>query len=168
MRSRKAAPEVRLRDRDDETEVCLRHLALGLHVAALDALREIHLLVRGQELHLPDLSEIEPEGVERRLDREIELRHSLLVFGERGGLVRRMLVLLALHELDAVVDEVRVEVLDLLLRELDFLEALDDLVVREEALLDSLGYELVQLLDVRKRDIYGEHGTSAFTLAGRG
>ena len=35
-------------------------------------------------------------------------------------------------QLDAVVDEVRVEVLDLLFREVDFLQARDDLVVGEK------------------------------------
>jgi hypothetical protein len=74
-----------------------------------------------------------------------------------------MLVLLALHELDPVIDEVRVEVLDLLLRELHFLETGHDLVVREEALLDAFSNELVELFDVRQRDVYGEHATSAFS-----
>src|SRR6476620_6189922 len=79
----------------------------------------------------------------------------------------RVLVLLALHELDPVIDEIRVEVLDLLLRQLDFLETRDDLVVREETLLDAVCNELVKLFDVRQSDVYGEHVTSAFS-AGRG
>jgi hypothetical protein len=41
-----------------------------------------------------------------------------------------MLVLLPLDQLDRVVDEVRVEVFDLLFRQLDLFEAGDDLVVR--------------------------------------
>jgi hypothetical protein len=40
--------------------------------------------------------------------------------------VRGSLVLDAFDELDAVVDEVRVEVLDLLLRQVDLVEARDD------------------------------------------
>src|SRR5581483_8155443 len=56
-----------------------------------------------------------------------------------------------------VLGEVRVEVLDLLLRQLDVLEPVDDLVVGEKALLFSLGDELVELLDLRKRDVDGEH-----------
>jgi hypothetical protein len=68
-------------------------------------------------------------------------------------------VLLALHQLDAVVDQVRVEVLDLLLGELDVLEPLDDLVVGEEALFDSVGDELLEFFDVGQRDIDGEHGS---------
>ena len=69
-----------------------------------------------------------------------------------------MLVLLALDELDRVVDQVGVEVLDLLLRQLDLLEAGDDLVVGEEALLLAVLDELVELLDVWQGDIDGEHG----------
>src|SRR4029450_4999898 len=75
-------------------------------------------------------------------------------------LVRRMLVCLALHQLDGVVDQVRVEVLDLLLRELDLLEARHDLVVGEEPLLQTVLYQLVKLFDVGKRDVDGEHVTS--------
>ena len=68
-----------------------------------------------------------------------------------------MLVLLALHQLDAVVDQVRVEVLDLLLRELDVLEPADDLVVREEAAFDPCLNELLEFLDLRESNIDGEH-----------
>ena len=64
----------------------------------------------------------------------------------------------ALVELDRVVDQVRVEVLDLLLRELDVVEARDDLVVREEPLLEPLLDEAVELLDLGESDIDGQHG----------
>ena len=55
-------------------------------------------------------------------------------------------------QLDRMVDQVRREVLELLLREIDVLERLDDLVVGEEPLLLPLLDELVELLDVRKGD----------------
>ena len=77
--------------------------------------------------------------------------------GQRRLLVRRVLVLLALDQLDPVVDQVGVEVLDLLLRELDVLEPGDDLVVGQEALLVAVLNELLKLFDVRQRDIDGEH-----------
>ena len=144
-----AAAEVALCDRDDEAEVGLDHLPLRLHVAALDALGEVDLLVGGEQRHLADLAQVEAEGVERGLDGEVELRRHLLLFDERL-LVRRMLVLLALDELDAVVDQVGVEVLDLLLREVDLLEALDDLVVGEDPFVETLLDELVELLDLRQ------------------
>jgi hypothetical protein len=66
-------------------------------------------------------------------------------------------VLLALEEVDSVLDEIRVEVLDLLLRELHFLQTADDLVVGQEALFLALGDELLELLDLGKRDLDREH-----------
>ena len=57
-------------------------------------------------------------------------------------------MLLALDELDVVVDQVGVEVFNLLLRELHVLEPVDDLVVGEEALLGSVGDELLELFDL--------------------
>ena len=71
-------------------------------------------------------------------------------------------MLLALHQLDAVVDQVRVEVFDLLLRQLDLVEALDDLVVREESLLHAVLNELLELFDVREGDVDGEHSGGPF------
>jgi hypothetical protein len=115
--------------------------------------------------HLADLTEVEAERVERGLDRQIELRRGrlrLVLAGQRRLLVRRALVLLPLDELDPVVDEVGVEVLDLLLGELDLLEPGDDLVVGEEPLLDAVLNELLQLFDVRQRDLDGQQRTSAF------
>ena len=63
-----------------------------------------------------------------------------------------------LVELDRVVDQVRVEVLDLLLRELDVVEPGDDLVVREEPLLEPLLDQALELLDLGEGDIDGQHG----------
>ena len=68
-------------------------------------------------------------------------------------------MLLALDELDPVVDQVRREVLELLLGELDLLDARDDLVVGEEAFLLARLDELVQLLDLGKGDVDREHQT---------
>src|SRR5205085_1554448 len=114
-------PEVRLRDRHDEAQVRLDHLHLRGHHPALDALGEVDLLVGRQQRHLADLPQIEAKRVERGLDGEVELR-PLLLLREGRLLVRRMLVRLPLDQLDRVVDQVRVEVLDLLLRELDVFE----------------------------------------------
>ena len=71
--------------------------------------------------------------------------------------MRRGLVLLSLDELDRVVDQIGVEVLDLLLRELDLLETRDDLVVAEEPLLLALRDELLELFNLRESDVDGEH-----------
>ena len=64
-----------------------------------------------------------------------------------------------------MVDEVRVEVLDLLLRELDVVEPGDDLVVGEEPLLEPLLDEALQLLDLGEGDIDGQHGLGLSPLA---
>src|SRR6266516_2444632 len=142
-----AAAEIRLRDRDDEAKVRLDHLRLRGHVAALDPLRQVDLLVGGQQGHRADFAQIEPQRVEGRLDGEVELRRLRVLFGLRL-LVRRVLVGLPFHQLYAVVDQVGVEVLDLVFRELDVVQARRDLVVVEEALLETVLNELVQLLDV--------------------
>src|SRR4029450_11914659 len=92
-----------------------------------------------------------------------ELRRPRAALGEVALLVRRRLVLLAFVQLDAVVDEVRVEVFDLLLGQLHLLEPGHDLVAREEALLLSFDDELVELFDVGERDVDREQiATSAF------
>src|SRR5262245_1040301 len=64
IEERQPAPEIALRDRDDEPEVRLDHVLLRRDVAALDELRERDLLVRGEERDLPDLAEIEAQRVE--------------------------------------------------------------------------------------------------------
>jgi hypothetical protein len=149
-----AATKVGLRDRDDEPEVGLDHLGLRRHVTALDALCEVDLLVGGEKRDFADLAQVEAQRVQRRLDAEIELRAFLLF--RCGLLVRRMLVRLAFQQLDAVVDQIRVEVFDLLFGELDVLEPGCDLVVVENAFLQTFLNELLQLLDLRKGDFDGE------------
>jgi hypothetical protein len=48
---------------------------LARHVAALDPLgQRLDLLVGGQQRHLADLAQVEPQRVERRLDREVDVR----------------------------------------------------------------------------------------------
>jgi hypothetical protein len=81
-----------------------------------------------------------------------------------------MLVRLAFHQLDPVVDQVGVEVFDLLLRELDVFDPTGDLVVVEDAILETLLNELLQFLDFRKGDFDGEQRrlTSRLREGGRG
>ena len=75
MRSRKVSPrpEVALGDRDDEAQVGLDHVGLGHHVAALDALGQLDLLLCGQQRHAPDRAQVEPQRVEAGLDGEVDL-----------------------------------------------------------------------------------------------
>ena len=51
-----------LRDRDDQAEVRLDHLLLRVEVAALDALGEVDLLLRGEQ---PDLADVLEEQLQR-------------------------------------------------------------------------------------------------------
>src|SRR5579884_1632468 len=60
---------IALRDRDDEAEIRLHHLLLRRMVAALDALRELDLLRRSQEVHPADVLQEELERVRRDLAR---------------------------------------------------------------------------------------------------
>ena len=123
------AAEVALRDRDDEAQVRLDHLRLRLHVAALDPLREVDLLVGGEQRHLADLAQVEAQRVERRLDGEVELGVTFSS-STSGGSCGGCLCCSPSTSSISVVDQIGVEVLDLLLGELDLLEALDDLAPR--------------------------------------
>jgi len=91
------------------------------------------------------------------IDGQVELGRRLDLFLDERLLVRESLVLLAFDELDAVIDQVGGEVLYLLLRELDFLDPFDDLVVGQKALLLSRRYELLEFLDVGKSNVDSEH-----------
>jgi len=102
--------------------------------------------VGGQQRHLPDLAQIQPQRIERRLDTEVELR--CFLFLRLRLLVWRMLVRLALDELDAVVDQIGVEAVNLLLAELEILQPCRDLVVVEEPFLETVLGELLQLLNL--------------------
>jgi hypothetical protein len=140
---------VRLCDRDDEPEIGLDHLPLRRPVPALDPLRQVDLLVGRQQRHLPDLAQVEPQGVERGLDGQVELRRRLrLVLDERWLLVRWLLVLLPLDQVDRPFDQVGVEVLGLLPAQAEVLEPGCDLVVGQKPLLKALRDEPRQCLNV--------------------
>ena len=61
-----------LGDRDDEAQVGLDHLLLGVEVAALDALGEIDLLLRGEQADLADVLQEQLQGVGRHVRLEVE------------------------------------------------------------------------------------------------
>src|SRR5438132_4948510 len=63
-----------LRDRHHEPQVRLDHLLLRVQVAALDPLREIDLLLGGQEADLADVLEEQLQRVRRHVRLEVELR----------------------------------------------------------------------------------------------
>ena len=101
-----------LRDRDDEAEVGLDHPLLRLHVPALDALRELHLLRSREQLVAAGLAEEELECVRRGLDGRRDR-------GDDLGLGRRKL-----DDLDSALVELAEQCL---LLELGQLERLGDL-----------------------------------------
>src|SRR5581483_57682 len=57
VEERQALVAVVLGDRDDESQVGLDHLLLGVEVATLDALGQVDLLLRGQQADLADVLE---------------------------------------------------------------------------------------------------------------
>ena len=74
VQERQAAAEVALGDRDDEAQVGLDHLLLGDQVAALDPLGQRDLALGGEQLYAADRAQVEPQRVQARLDREVDLR----------------------------------------------------------------------------------------------
>ena len=110
IQEREALVPVALRDRDDEAEVGLDHRLLRSVVAALDALCQLDLLRRGQEVDLADVLEEELE----RLGRDLPLlghRLGLILFLGRG-----------FDELDLQLVEAAVELVELRRVDLDLLE----------------------------------------------
>ena len=75
VRERDTLVLVLLRDRDDEPQVGADQLVEGLGVALLDALRERHLFLAGNQRILTDLAEILIEGpfIVRRPLRRVQL-----------------------------------------------------------------------------------------------
>ena len=115
---------VLLRDRDDEAEVRVDHQVLRLRVAALDPLRELDLLRRGEELVAACFVEEELQRVGRH---------------RRDGLVREVRLVgiwqrAVVRQLDPVVFELLVEGLHLLVVELELGEEL-----RERGEVDAAG-----------------------------
>jgi hypothetical protein len=147
VEERKAAPWIRLRDRDDKAQVRLDHLRLRRPVAALDPLRQRDLLLGRQQRHPPDRAQVEPQRVERRLDAEVELRR-LLLLGLRL-FVRRVVEQLPLDQLERAFEQEGVDLLALLPCQLDILERVRDLVVGQKPVLKAIRTEPLKPLGVR-------------------
>ena len=109
-------PLVLLRDRDHEPEVRVDHQLLRLAVAALDPLRELDLLLGGQELVAADLVE---EQLQRVGGRVGEIAVHVRRVGRRPSAVVR--------ELDPAFLDVLVQALHVVLVEPCFLDCARDL-----------------------------------------
>ena len=73
IQERQAAPDVALGDRHDQAQVGLDHVLLGGDVAALDALGQRDLLLGAQQRHAADRAQVQPQRVEARLDRQVDV-----------------------------------------------------------------------------------------------
>ncbi len=91
-----APADVALRDRDDESEIRFDHVLLGADVTPLYALGEGDLLLCAEEGDAADRAEVEAEGIEARLDVEIDLGSLELL--QAGLDVRRRLARLVLDD----------------------------------------------------------------------
>jgi hypothetical protein len=133
VQERETLVAVVLGDRDDEAEVGLDHLLLGVEVAALDAAGEVDFLLRREQAHLADVLEEQLEAVRRHVRLEVERR--LLA---TPALVRRALDLRRLErgvdfldQLDLGALQVAVQLFDVGLVEVDLRDRRGDLGERE-------------------------------------
>ena len=150
VEERQPTTEIALGNRHDEAQVGLNHLALGAHVALLDALGQVDLLARAEQRHAADLPQVEAQRVEARLDGQVDLK--LLTFDRLLGDTT-----LGLMQLNPVLDEIGVEVLDLLLGDLNLDQCGGNLADQEEAPLLADLHELLELVDLGQLDIDGQH-----------
>src|SRR5688500_1414201 len=160
VQERQALVAVVLGDRDDQAQVGLDHLLLGVEVAALDLAGEVDLLLRREQ---PDLADVLQEQLKRvgghvrlqvdgrllpaaaAVDRALDLR-----LGGRG---------VVLDQLDLALLEVAVQLLDIAFVELDLGQGGGDLGVCEHAGLPALGYEQADFLELLKFS-YRQFGSS--------
>ena len=145
-------PRVALGDRDDQAQVGLDQLALGRHVAALDALGQGDLLHGRQQRHLADLPEVHAHRVVAGGPcREVEpgdgafpalfLASGLLALVARG--------LVAFEDIDAEVVEEDQDVVDLLGVKVDVPQHVAHVFGVQVALLAALDDEVADLFDVQ-------------------
>jgi hypothetical protein len=146
---------------------------LGVHVAALDALGERDLEVGGQQRDASDGAQVQPQRVQRRLDRQVELGllgcigiaagGPVLARGSRrldAGSLRGDLLAVGADDVDALIGQVGVQLLDLLLGDLDLLERRGDVVEGQKAAFLAVcdeTAELVELVDrclVRQQNLF--------------
>src|SRR5205085_4347358 len=142
VEERQALIAIVLGDRDDQPQVRLDHRLLGLHVAALDLLRELDLLGGVQERMPARLAQEELQRVRGGLGRH----------GDRRRRWRGLFaLLLVVDDLDAALVELAVDGLGLEHAQLQRLEHVVELrMPNRSGLLSSLE----QLLEVRARE-YG-------------
>ena len=72
VEERQALVAVVLRDRNDEAQVRLDHLVLGVKVATFDLLRQVNLFLGGQQANLADVLEEELQRIGRHVRTQVD------------------------------------------------------------------------------------------------
>src|SRR5215217_222220 len=153
VEERQSLVSVVLGDGDDEPQVGLDHLLLGVEVAALDALGEIDLLLGREEPDLPDVLQEQLKGIGRHVGPQIQLGLGLaplalvrgpldLLLGGGGGRID------VLDQLDLRLHEEAVQLLDVGLVEIELGDRVGDLGVREHADLLALRHQALDLFEL--------------------
>jgi len=150
MRSRKQPPvAIALRVGDDEPQVGLDHLLLGLELPSLDPLRQRELLRPRQQRDPADALEEELESVGRRVGREPERRRGLPRLGAVGrlsrwsGRLRRDVI----DQLDLAPFEEAVQLLDIGLVEVELGDCRRYLSIGQGAEMPATGDERPDLFE---------------------
>jgi hypothetical protein len=138
-----------LGDRHDQAQVGLDHVLLGLCVAALDALRELDLLGRGQERHPADVAQEDLQQVgsgRPRAERRggPTLLHLVLVVGGSG-------------DLDAELLEPRVQLVDRRRVQLELLDQGVELALRDRPRLLGAPKQRPHVVMGRRRGVRRDH-----------
>ena len=161
MRSRKGRPLVAivLGVGDDEPQVGLDHLLLGVEFPSLDPLRQRELLRPRQQRDLADALEEELESVGGRVRREVERRRGLPGLGlvaasRRSGLLRRGVI----DQLDLAPLEEAVQLLDVGLVEVELGDCRRYLTIGQRAELPAAGDQRPDLFEFCK--LWTRHLTS--------
>ncbi len=145
-----ALVSVVLGDRDHEAQVRLDHLLLGVEVPALDALRQVDLLLRREQPDLSDVLQEELKGVGGHVGLQLDLRLRLATATLPVGcplLLRRESGRIdSLHQFDLRLLEEAVEILDVALVEIDLSQRRRDLGIGQDAGLLALRNEELDLL----------------------
>ena len=153
-RNGQALVAVVLGDRDDEAEVRLDHLLLRVEVAALDPLREVDLLLGGEQADLADVLEEQLQRVRRHVRLQVERGRlaplAALRLGALGVRRRSLGGIDVVDHLHALALQVPVELLDVALVDLDLGQRLGDLAVGDHAHGLTLGDEVLDLLELLK------------------
>src|SRR5918995_3353022 len=140
VEERESLVPVVLRDGDDEPQVGLDHLLLGVEVAALDPASEVDLLLGGEQPDLADVLQEQLKGigghVRLQVDRGLRLAPAALV--GRTLLLRGEGRVDLLDQLDLRLLEEAVKLLDIGLVEVDLLDRRGDLGEGEDADLLAL------------------------------